>query len=58
LSFFAKIVPKKDWEGLEKVCYENDEPICKEYCKKNPFLKNYSEFKKLNGMELILKLGH
>jgi hypothetical protein len=32
LSFFTKTVPKKDWEELEKACYENDEPKCKEYC--------------------------
>ena len=48
LSFFSKTVPKEDWEGLEKACYENNELKCKEYCKKNPFLKNYSELEKLN----------
>ena len=48
LSFFTKTVPKKDWEELEKACFENDESKCKEYCEKNPFLMNYSEFEKLN----------
>jgi len=37
LSFFAKTVPKEDWGGLEKAYYENDEPKCKEYCKKTLF---------------------
>jgi len=48
LSFLTKTVPKEDWEGLEKACFENDESKCKEYCEKNLFLKNYSEFEKLN----------
>ena len=48
LSFFSKRVPREDWEGLEKSCFERDVSKCKEYCEKNPFLMNYSEFEKLN----------
>jgi hypothetical protein len=48
LSFFTKTVNEEDWKGLEKSCFERDESKCKEYCEKNPFLINYSEFETLN----------
>ena len=47
MSFFTKSVPIKDWEGLEKSCFLNEEENCKKYCEKNPFLKAYSDFEKL-----------
>ena len=48
LSFFTQSVPKEDWDALEHSCFKNDEKTCLEYCKKNPFLKNYSELENLN----------
>ena len=48
LSFFTKTVTEEDWKGLKQSCFERDESKCKEYCEKNPFLKNYSEFETLN----------
>ena len=48
LSFFTKTVTEDDWKGLKQSCFERDESKCKEYCEKNPFLKNYSEFETLN----------
>ena len=53
LSFFTQSVDKDDWEKLEKSCIKNDEKTFLEYCKKNPFLKNYSDLKKLNSRNKI-----
>ena len=47
LSFFKKSVPNEDWEELVKACIDKDEKRCQQYCIKNPFLKNYSEFQKI-----------
>ena len=48
LSFFSKSVPKEDWEKLEISCFKNEEENCKKLCEKNPFLRFYSDFDKLN----------
>ena len=48
LSFFSNSVSKEDWEELENACFRREEKKCKEFCKKNPFLRYYSEFEKIN----------
>ena len=48
LAFFSETVPNENWEILEKYCFQRDEKKCKEYCLKNPFLRYYSEFEKIN----------
>ena len=49
LSYFKDSVPEKDWEELEKCCFKREEEKCIEYCKKNPFLRYYSEWQKINS---------
>ena len=44
LSFFQKLVPEENWKELEESCLKKDAEKCKEYCRNNFFLKNYSQF--------------
>ena len=48
ISFFAESVSEDDWDDLEESCKKNDEEKCKIICKKNPFLKYYSDFESIN----------
>ena len=47
LKYFTESVSTEDWEKLEISCFKNEEENCKKYCKKNPFLKYYSDFEKI-----------
>ena len=48
ISFFTESVSEDDWDDLEESCKKNDEEKCKIICKKNPFLKYYSDFESIN----------
>ena len=48
VSFFRESVPIEDWKNLDSSCDLNDEKNCKKYCEKNPFLKYYLDFNKIN----------
>lgn len=47
LSFFKDSV-EEDLKKLENCCFSKDEENCVKICNKNPLLKNYSNFEKIN----------
>ena len=47
LSFFTQSVPLMNWEELKRSCLNEDESSCLNYSSTNPFLKGYSNFKKI-----------
>lgn len=49
ISFFTEKVSEKDWELLEDSCNQNDEKNYLQFCETNPFLKFYSDFKKIKN---------
>ena len=48
MSFFQESVSKEEWNNLDVNCYLCDEKNCKKCCENNPFLRNYTDFEKIN----------
>jgi len=58
LSFFNKLVPKENWEGLKESCFNQNVEKCMDYCESNLFLKNYSKFELIKERNRIKALDY
>ena len=47
-SFFKNSVSEKEWQELRQNCHNKNEEECMKLCMKNPYLKKFSNFDKIN----------